>query len=82
GPIDPGLAAGVALGTAVLLIVGLVLLIRWLRRRGNKRPKNTTTLISVWTEIRAEGQHTPLLSCLRDRERGYSPGETAFQRMQ
>ncbi|XP_030200648.1 uncharacterized protein LOC115534120 isoform X4 [Gadus morhua] len=39
----PGLAAGVALGTAVLLIVGLVLLIRWLRRRGNKRPKDTTT---------------------------------------
>ncbi|XP_056437452.1 paired immunoglobulin-like type 2 receptor alpha [Gadus chalcogrammus] len=43
GPIDPGLAAGVALGTAVLLIVGLVLLIRWLRRRGNKRPKDPTT---------------------------------------
>ncbi|XP_030200639.1 paired immunoglobulin-like type 2 receptor alpha isoform X5 [Gadus morhua] len=48
GPIDPGFAAGVALGTAVLLIVGLVLLIRWLRRRGNKRPKDpTTTHLSV-----------------------------------
>ncbi|CAL8393512.1 unnamed protein product [Arctogadus glacialis] len=43
GPIDPGLAAGVALGTAVLLIVGLVLLIRWHRRRGNKRSKDPTT---------------------------------------
>ncbi|XP_059897144.1 uncharacterized protein LOC132449499 [Gadus macrocephalus] len=38
------LGVGVALGTAVLLIVGLVLLIRWLRRRGNKRPKDTTTI--------------------------------------
>ncbi|XP_059897158.1 paired immunoglobulin-like type 2 receptor alpha isoform X12 [Gadus macrocephalus] len=40
----PGLIAGVALGTAVLLIVGLVLLIRWHRRRGNKRPKDPTTI--------------------------------------
>ncbi|XP_030200641.1 uncharacterized protein LOC115534118 isoform X2 [Gadus morhua] len=38
------IGVGVALGTAVLLIVGLVLLIRWLRRRGNKRPKDTTTI--------------------------------------
>ncbi|CAL8317110.1 unnamed protein product [Boreogadus saida] len=37
------IASGVALGTAVLLIVGLVLLIRWHRRRGNKRLKDTTT---------------------------------------
>ncbi|CAL8392922.1 unnamed protein product, partial [Gadus morhua 'NCC'] len=43
GPIDPGFAAGVALGTAALLIVGLVLLIRWHRRRGNKMPKDTRT---------------------------------------
>ncbi|CAL8392918.1 unnamed protein product [Gadus morhua 'NCC'] len=48
GPIDPVLAAGVALGTAVLLIVGLVLLIHWHRRRANKRPKDTqTTHLSV-----------------------------------
>ncbi|CAL8317122.1 unnamed protein product [Boreogadus saida] len=38
------LGVGVGLGTAVLLIVGLVLLLCWLRRRGNKRPKDTSTI--------------------------------------
>ena len=37
GPIG-AVVAGIALGTAVLLIVGLVLLIRWHRRRGERRP--------------------------------------------
>ena len=38
GPIRAEVAAGIALGTAILLIVGLVLLIRWHRRRGERRP--------------------------------------------
>ncbi|CAL8314292.1 unnamed protein product [Lota lota] len=36
------LGVGVALGTAALLIVALILLIRWHRRRGNQTPKDTT----------------------------------------
>ncbi|XP_030200655.1 uncharacterized protein LOC115534120 isoform X9 [Gadus morhua] len=57
----PGLAAGVALGTAVLLIVGLVLLIRWLRRRGNKRPKDTTT-----TDLNSIRDTLPVIGGLHD----------------
>ncbi|CAL8314287.1 unnamed protein product [Lota lota] len=38
------LGVKVALGTVALLIVALVLLICWHRRRGNKTPKETTTI--------------------------------------
>ncbi|KAK0131980.1 hypothetical protein N1851_033221 [Merluccius polli] len=46
GPIRLGLTVGVPLGIAVLLILALVLLIYWSRRRGNKKPKDMTICLS------------------------------------